>query len=175
MADELNELSREEKRALRGKIYREKNAEKIRLYMAEYRQNNREQIRANYKKNYKDHYREKLKNQRREERIFALNFYGDHKCACCGETEYNFLAIDHKYGGGGEHSRQIHRNLARWLRVNNYPPGFRVLCHNCNFSLGTYGFCPHNPEIRPNYKYTNATQGLDPAARREEVSNLYGR
>lgn len=33
-----------------------------------------------------------------------------------------------------------------WLKRNHYPPGFRVLCSNCNFARGKYGHCPHERE-----------------------------
>jgi hypothetical protein len=33
--------------------------------------------------------------------------------------------------------------LHLYLRTHGYPSGFRVLCHNCNFSFGHYGYCPH--------------------------------
>lgn len=61
---------------------------------------------------------------------------------------YEFLAIDHEDGGGNEHRRQITGGRAgdamvRWLILNDFPPGFRVLCHNCNQAIGYYGYCPH--------------------------------
>lgn len=34
-------------------------------------------------------------------------------------------------------------NIPWWLRRNNYPNGFQVLCHNCNMAKGFYGKCPH--------------------------------
>jgi len=39
-----------------------------------------------------------------------------------------------------------HSNFYRWLKQNNFPEGFRVLCINCNFSLGIYGYCPHEKQ-----------------------------
>lgn len=30
-----------------------------------------------------------------------------------------------------------------WIIRNKYPKGFRVLCHNCNQAIGSYGECPH--------------------------------
>jgi len=73
-----------------------------------------------------------------------LDHYGK-KCACCGETTIEFLAIDHINGGGNAHRRKIGRtNLYTWLKANNYPDGFQTLCHNCNMSKGFYGYCPHN-------------------------------
>jgi hypothetical protein len=39
------------------------------------------------------------------------------------------------------------------LRQNSYPTGYRVLCHNCNFALGHYGYCPHK---HPSSRYAEA-------------------
>lgn len=76
-------------------------------------------------------------------RMAALAFYGG-SCACCGETEPKFLAIDHIGGGGTQHRRTTKiTEMARWLKQHQYPPGFRVVCHNCNLARGFYGACPH--------------------------------
>jgi len=79
------------------------------------------------------------------ERHEVLKHYGGEppKCACCGEDRFEFLSIDHINGGGKEHIKSIGYTLARWLKKNHYPEGYRVLCHNCNFALGHYGYCPH--------------------------------
>jgi hypothetical protein len=48
--------------------------------------------------------------------------------------------------GGNKHRRQIGGcgYFYRWLRKNGFPPGFQVLCYNCNQgkALGG-GVCPH--------------------------------
>lgn len=83
-------------------------------------------------------------------RLATLTAYGG-KCACCGESRNEFLAIDHVNGGGNEHRRSLSTNprggagqtTYRWLRRAGYPPGFQVLCHNCNMARGFYGHCPH--------------------------------
>jgi hypothetical protein len=60
-----------------------------------------------------------------------------------------FLALDHINGGGNAHRREVTGSAKGgpkfyyWLRDNNYPPGFQVLCHNCNQAKATYGRCPH--------------------------------
>lgn len=71
---------------------------------------------------------------------------GHIRCACCGEKHLEFLAIDHIEGGGGKHRKQIKCDIYTWLKRNGFPSGFRVLCHNCNQSLGHYGYCPHKRE-----------------------------
>jgi len=93
----------------------------------------------------------------KQERETLLSAYG-HTCECCGENRSEFLAIDHKVKSGhkdrkiGLYSRKLHQ----WLKKNGYPKDrFRLLCHNCNQSIGHYGYCPHkfnsNIENVPNY------------------------
>ena len=33
--------------------------------------------------------------------------------------------------------------LGQWIKKNNFPKGFQILCHNCNVAKGIYGECPH--------------------------------
>lgn len=89
------------------------------------------------------------RNQR--DRLETFNHYSQNgiiQCACCGITDTDLLCLDHKNGDGAEHRRNLTKadgsNVARWARRNNYPPIFRILCHNCNQSLGKYGYCPHH-------------------------------
>lgn len=66
------------------------------------------------------------------------------KCTCCNEKREEFLVLDHIEGGGTKHRKQLGGvNFYAWVLKNNFPSGFRVLCHNCNASLGYYGYCPH--------------------------------
>lgn len=74
----------------------------------------------------------------------VLSHYSDGKleCAHCGEKEIKFLSIDHSFGDGAEHRKQIGDiNIYRWLRKNKCPSdlGLRVLCMNCNFLFGGKG------------------------------------
>lgn len=80
----------------------------------------------------------------RKRRRAAIDHYGG-RCACCGESEYKFLAIDHVNGGGRQHRIQDPSALSivSWLHRHGFPDGFRVLCHNCNMAYGQYGYCPH--------------------------------
>mgnify|MGYP001559045387 CR=1 FL=1 len=87
--------------------------------------------------------RKKIKRQ--ELRDLVLDKYGKF-CQCCGEDDIRFLAIDHIHGNGNKHRREIGQGTYRvytWLVKNNFPPGFQVLCHNCNLAKGFYGVCPH--------------------------------
>ena len=65
-------------------------------------------------------------------------------CMCCGETTYEFLAIDHIDGNGAAERRKYGSAIYRSLRRRGFPKeGYRLLCHNCNMSRGYYGYCPH--------------------------------
>lgn len=77
-----------------------------------------------------------------ELRRAALTYYG-LICACCGESEYDFLTMDHIDGRDKANRTMSGLKLYRWLRANNYPTGFQTLCYNCNCVKGHHGVCPH--------------------------------
>jgi hypothetical protein len=85
----------------------------------------------------------------------CFNAYGG-KCVCCGESNLVFLTIDHKYGGGNEHRRQLANDFSRkglkifagtrmyrWLRTQGWPAEFQILCWNCNMAKRGNSECPH--------------------------------
>jgi hypothetical protein len=73
----------------------------------------------------------------------VLSAYGGAKCVCCGETLFEGLTIDHIGGDGSAHRKEIGNTLYPWLKKNNYPPGFQVLCGTCNMAKRTSDHCPH--------------------------------
>ena len=88
--------------------------------------------------------------KRRKDLVFSA--YGGYVCACCGETEKDFMTIDHINNDGADHRRQMSglqrkgagTHTYRWLEKNNFPPGFQVLCMNCQFGKRMCGgVCPH--------------------------------
>jgi len=97
-------------------------------------------------KNYKTEYK-------KETRIEVLSRYSGNppKCSCCGEKHIEFLVIDHIEGGGYKHRKFLKKHggtqFYLWLKKNNYPKEYRVLCMNCNFSLGIRGYCPHQQSL----------------------------
>jgi hypothetical protein len=85
-------------------------------------------------------------NEARRRRVLA--HYGG-ACVCCGEKRWEFLALDHKDGGGNVHRREIQqrgKSMVGWIIANDFPDLFVVRCHNCNQALGFYGYCPHEQE-----------------------------
>ena len=66
-------------------------------------------------------------------------------CGCCGETETEFLCVDHPDGNGGaERKLGLHsRKLYKKLIDGNFPEGYRILCANCNMATRLSKACPH--------------------------------
>ncbi len=79
-------------------------------------------------------------------KLNAIAGYGD-KCVCCGHNNINHLTIDHIYGGGTKHRKQIGYNsqsFYKWIINNNYPEICQILCFNCNCGrMVNGGVCPH--------------------------------
>jgi hypothetical protein len=74
------------------------------------------------------------------------------KCQCpgCRTVAVCFLQIDHVDGKGHSHKIGGHpsvgKSLWRWLIRNNFPPGFQVLCSNCNSAKRCSASCPMSGE-----------------------------
>lgn len=105
-----------------------------------------------------DTQRLRARERHRRIRLLCLNHYsGDPaRCACCGETIMEFLSLDHINGGGYQHRHKIKQaTLWEWLKRNNFPEGFRVLCYNCNMAIGHYGHCPHGEVNHGNQETRN--------------------
>lgn len=108
-------------------------------YAREYYQKNKEHVRAlngvsqrhPRRLQYQREWRTNLK-------IDVLTHYGDGRCSCakCGEARLPCLSIDHINGAGTLHRRKlglIGLAFYSWLRRNDYPDGYQVLCMNCQF------------------------------------------
>jgi hypothetical protein len=82
----------------------------------------------------------------------AFEAYGGYVCKCCGETRRSFMVLDHVNDDGHIHRRKVGSSTScyRWLRDNNYPPGFlQPLCANCNTSKAiNHGVCEHQLPMR---------------------------
>lgn len=149
------EKSRVSSRA-RCKRYRQRHTEESRARDLAYRQAHPEMVSASQRKYRETHKEEILARRiaRREEtnnklriktraiREDVLTHYGK-QCQCCGEETSEFLCIDHINGDGAAHRKVVRGSMYVWLKKNNFPDGFQVLCHNCNMAKGIYGECPH--------------------------------
>lgn len=90
--------------------------------------------------------REIDKRSRRKLKTDALMAYsdGNPKCVCCGETEVDFLCLDHINNDGNVKRKLIGSGnvFYFWLRKNKYPQmSIQVLCANCNLKkqIQAYG------------------------------------
>lgn len=109
-----------------------RNLEKIQAYMVLYRQKNRNTL------------IERRNRKRKQARIDALNKYGG-SCACCGETQFEFLAFEHRNNDGGKERASGLKDYSFILSLlaSSIRDDIEVLCHNCNSSKAYYGYCPH--------------------------------
>jgi hypothetical protein len=109
----------------------------------------RKKIALRYSRNNRDKVNTTTKKVASRIRTQVLEAYGN-KCTCCGETEPIFLTIDHINGVEPGSGARAGLPLYRYLVKNNFPPGFQILCYNCNCSKGYYGSCPHTGIIQVN-------------------------
>ena len=102
--------------------------------------------------------------QRMDSIVYQVQDHYGAFCACCGEVDRTFLTVDHVNNDGAEHRKSIGkggRRLYMWLRRNNYPVGFQLLCFNCNLGKArNKGVCPHKTAF-----HHILTTGLEPDAR----------
>jgi hypothetical protein len=158
--------------------WRKRNPEAHKAYYTEWRAKNRaklsEQAKARRKKlsptelnALRKHEAEKTKRLNADLKDAAYIAYGGYVCACCGESERGFLSIDH-INNDGNKLRKTHGHGAdfyRWLKANNYPAGFQILCMNCNYGKHhNSGVCPHQTRCNdyPEREYSQVAGSAAP-------------
>lgn len=123
-----------------GKEYRQKHKEDINKKNREWRSRNIDKSRMSVQNS-------DMK-RRVELRRRVLDAYGG-MCECCGESRIEFLTLDHSLKDGNVHARKVGGRGTRLysdIVKKGFPKdcGYRVLCMNCNWSIGLWGYCPHN-------------------------------
>lgn len=74
--------------------------------------------------------------ERRRLRNDIIHHYsqGSMKCACCSESRLEVLDLDHINGGGNRERKHMSLEQRNRLIIRKgYPPGYRILCRNCNW------------------------------------------
>lgn len=103
---------------------------------------------SNYKEQSKERAKVSIPEYKAKYKRMVFDAYGN-ACACCGITIEEFLTVEHKNGGGGEHRRK--RNflgvLIDIIRAG-FPPDYCLLCMNCNWAKRKGKMCPHEIERR---------------------------
>jgi hypothetical protein len=103
-----------------------------------------------------------LKKHQLKLKLDAFEAYGGVICSClsCPERlnpKISFLTLNHIGGGGTKHRASLGgkriagggvgaagQETYRWVKKNGYPPGFNVLCWNCQWGVHiNKGVCPH--------------------------------
>lgn len=143
----MKEWARKNRLTPEGKLRQKVNSKRSRL-------NNPEAVKIRKKRNYikyEGRYKEYYRNWTRQRRLEMIDHYSDGSmsCICCGETEYEFLTLDHINGGGSKHRKELGAaNIYNALRKAGYPPGYQILCFNCNCGRQrNKGICPHKRTI----------------------------
>lgn len=87
-------------------------------------------------------------------RLDTLNALG-RTCACCGETNPNFLTLDHVKNDGSRHRESFTCQQAMAdARRQGYPVhNYQLLCFNCNMAREAYGECPHKSNLTTDQIY----------------------
>jgi len=127
-----------------AKHHKETNRQKILAFHQHYYQTHRENwIKSNAKRTLRYSidpiFRAKRLKQRQDNyerrRLKVLSAYsaGTLSCIVCGFNDVRALNIDHINEVGSKHKNRLGGCiLTKYLIDNNYPPGYQVLCSNCN-------------------------------------------
>lgn len=80
-------------------------------------------------------------------RVKLYNHYGG-RCACCGETDWHFLTIEHINGLPDRHRSSSGKRASPGVIMgriiqDGYPDYIELLCWNCNQARKQWGSCPH--------------------------------
>ncbi len=116
-----------------------------------YREHTRRWIRNNIRYN-----RDRQRERTQMLRMMCLTHYardGEIMCECCGESELDFMTLDHPRNDGAKHRDKLGMSgpmFYRWLIKHKFSKKLRILCFNCNISRSMRGSCPHDRAKTPN-------------------------
>jgi hypothetical protein len=148
-AKEAANPERVEERRFRQWLERRTKPELVKRRKDRYVEKHRKQVNA-YHRDYIAKHRHDInlgyQFRRFQLRLDTIAAYGG-KCTCCGETQTEFLTIDHIEGDGAHERKHFDRSgqkMYAWLRRQGWPKDrYQLLCFNCNCAKGFYGQCPH--------------------------------
>ena len=122
--------------------YNIKNSEKRRVYARKYYTNNKNKINAyktRYRQNHPNINRKSIRKTKDKVRDMVFSHYCKNQVQCirCGYSDIRALSIDHINGNGAKEREKLKINggymFYKWLRDNDFPEGYQVLCMNCQF------------------------------------------
>lgn len=123
-------------------------------YVADHPQKTPKHKAREYMVKYRANHHEEIVQRQRDLKLAVFTAYGGPVCVCCGEAIFEFLTVDHINSNGGAHRRALAKvvkylglggiHFYAWLRRQGFPPGYQVLCWNCNSGRHVNGgICPH--------------------------------
>lgn len=132
-----------EKKKQYQRDYREKNKERLREKQRVYYQENKSKAQQTSRKYYAAHSETVKANAcrtgkilRNKQRVAVLWYYskGTMSCVQCGFSDIRALCLDHINGGGTVQRKEMKcgSNVWLWLSRHGFPPGYQILCANCN-------------------------------------------
>ena len=139
----------------RSRKYRSEHTEELNKKNTEYYHKNKEKILPKNRKRYhknKGKYNRRKKVYHQERRLMRREevylHYGNGKieCACCAESNIEFMNLHHKNHDGNKYKEKFGRvNLIDWALRHGLPPIFELLCSNCNIGKekSPEKICPH--------------------------------
>lgn len=130
------------------------NAKHRAYYHANYEKSKEQKRKSRLKHRDQTNLRIKIRRKNEKHEVMSIYSKGEPMCACCNESIFEFLEIDHISGRKqmvndeklrmlGYDSKLQGKELYLWLKKNNCPEGFQVLCSNCNKAKWQFGKCPH--------------------------------
>lgn len=128
--------------------WRKKNPQEAQAVEQRRKPRNQEQLDRKNTKMRESYNPEEEKEDRMTLKLEIIDAYGGPICKCCGYLGVDFLSIDHIKGNGTQHRREIGVSSGdgfyKWLKKNNFPSGFQVLCYSCNLAKAhNNNVCPH--------------------------------
>jgi hypothetical protein len=127
---------------------KQKNNERLRLYM-------RNRYLSNQEVREKDrlYYKNIASKKNFDLKLEVFSHYSKEvtksdevNCACCGYLDFRFLTLDHIKSRKNvpiEEKRLNGIKLWKYLKEKGLPTGYQVLCFNCNMGKGDREWCPH--------------------------------
>lgn len=126
------------------------------------------EISREYNKRHYYLYKERMVEMSRQSHLKrkrkCIEGYGS-KCSSCGETEFEFLTIDHVLNDGAKHRAEIGNvDIYTWAERNGFPDSLQCLCFSCNIEKS----------VKARRKDVVSPSGYTQRRKREKILNHYG-
>jgi len=121
--------------------YYAKHKERLLAYHHELYTKNKEEYQAKERQYHKSKYKAL--------RLQIFNALGN-RCSCCGESQYEFLTIDHINSDGAKERKDIGTGIDLFKHIiaqGITKERYQILCQNCNTAKYYHKGCPHKKKV----------------------------